>query len=100
MARRIGYTDEEIKGLDDPEAYGKFEPGLETALVYTERMTRDAHTVTDELFAKMKEQFTDRQILEITCVASIGNYFNRMTTALRIDLSGSNTPYDEAEVTW
>ncbi len=57
-------------------------------------MTRDPHSITDAIFTALKAHFTDSQILEITCVASIANYFNRLTAALRIDLSGSNAPYD------
>jgi len=89
LARRIGWTDEDIEALGDEGAYGRFEAPLATALAYGERMTRDARTVTDELFTLMKSHYTDTQILEITCVVSIANYFNRLTTALRIDPSGS-----------
>lgn len=89
LARRIGWSDEDIEALGDESAYGRFETSLATALTYAERMTRDARTVTDELFTLMKSHYTDTQILEITCVVSIANYFNRLTTALRIDPSGS-----------
>jgi alkylhydroperoxidase family enzyme len=97
LARRIGYTEDEIAALDGVEESDLFDPAVRTALVYAERMTRDAHTVTDELFARMREHFSETQILELTCVASMANYFNRLTTALQIDLSGSNTPYEEAK---
>jgi len=94
LARRIGWTEDDIAALGDDAGYDHFEEPLATTLSYAERMTRDARTVTDELFARMKSHYTDLQILEITCVVSIANYFNRLTTALRIDLSGSNQPYD------
>ncbi len=94
LARRIGWTEDDIAALDDGADYNHFEDPLAAALAYAERMTRDARTVTDELFARMKSHYTAAQILEITCVVSIANYFNRFTTALRVDPSGSNRPPD------
>lgn len=102
MARQIGYSQEEIDALGhipdtEPEEGsppGPFDPALTTALVYAKKMTGDAHHVTDGLFARMRRHWTDTQILEITCVVGLANYWNRFTTALRIDLSGTNEPYD------
>jgi alkylhydroperoxidase family enzyme len=99
LARQIGYTQEEIDALDDvaesdATPAGPFAPALATALVYAERMTDDAHTVTDEMFARMRRHYKDTEILEITCVVGLANYWNRFTTALRVDLSGTDEPYD------
>ena len=57
-------------------------------------MTRDAHGVDEKLFAEMKRHYSDSEIVEISCVVGLANYWNRFTTALRVDLSGSNEPYD------
>ncbi|HKY32891.1 MAG TPA: hypothetical protein VJV23_10165 [Candidatus Polarisedimenticolia bacterium] len=97
MARQLGYTDREIAALEPGEGHACFEPAVAAALEYAAGMTRDAHTVTDALFARMREHYSDDQILEITCVAGLANYWNRFTTALRIDLSGTDEPYDPPE---
>ncbi len=94
MARQLGYTEEQIEVLGRRIEQERFEPRVALALEYAERMTRDAHTVTEELFARMKESFSDQEILEITCVVGLTNYWNRFTTALRIDHSGTDAPYD------
>jgi len=94
LARRLGYSDEEIAALGSGREGDLFEPRVALALEYAGKMTRDAHTVTDAVFARMKELFTDKEILEITCVVGLANYWNRFTSALRIDLSGSDEPYD------
>ena len=94
LAGQLGYTKKEIDALDGDLAAGGFDPALAAALLYAEKMTRDAHTVTGELFDGLKRHYTDRQILELTCVVGLTNYWNRFTTALRVDLSGSNEPYD------
>ena len=94
MARQLGYTDAEIDAVTGPAESATFGPAAGAALRYAELMTRDAHTVTDAFFSELKTHYTDTQIVELTCVIGLTNYFNRFTTALRIDLSGSNAPYD------
>ena len=95
MARQLGYTEEELSALEDRRKRERFDPGVRLALEYAELMTRDAHRVTDEFFSTLKGHYNDAQILELTCVVGLTNYWNRFTTALRIDLSGTNEPYDQ-----
>ena len=94
MARQLGYTEEQLAALDRWREEGEFDGAARAALEYAEAMTRDAHTVSDAMFAGLRTHYTDRQILELTCVIGLVNYWNRFSTALRIDLSGSNEPYD------
>jgi alkylhydroperoxidase family enzyme len=94
LARQLGYAEPEIEALEPGRDRSDFEPAVRLALEYAERMTRDAHRVTSEFFAEMKKHYSDSEILEITCVAGLANYWNRFTTALRIDLSGTDEPYD------
>lgn len=94
MARQIGYTEDEIAALERVGESEAFDPALKTALLYAEAATRDAHRVDDQLFAEMRRHYSDSEIMEITSVVGLTNYWNRFTTALRIDLSGTNEPYD------
>jgi alkylhydroperoxidase family enzyme len=94
LARQLGYAEEEVQALGREQEYGRFDPAMKAALVYAERMNRDAHHVTEPVFAEMKKHYSDLEILEITCVVGLANYWNRFTTALRIDLSGTDEPYD------
>lgn len=79
--------------LEDPPP--TFDPPTLAALRYSNAMTADAHGVSDALFAELKTHYSDPQIVELSCVIGLANYFNRFTTALRVDLSGSNRPYEE-----
>ncbi|PYQ12139.1 MAG: hypothetical protein DMH00_06635 [Acidobacteria bacterium] len=94
LARQIGFTEQEIAALDRVAESVAFDAALRTALLYAEAMTRDAHGVDEKLFAEMKRHYSDSEIVEISCVVGLANYWNRFTTALRVDLSGSNEPYD------
>ena len=96
MARQLGYTEAELQALDRLEEPDVFDPPTAAALRYAELATSNAHAVTDELFAELRRQFSNEEILELTCVIGLSNYFNRFTTALRVDLSASNEPYDTA----
>ena len=97
MARQIGYTESEIEELDRVAQSQVFDPSLKTALLYAEAMTRDAHRVGTKLFEEMRKHYKDSEIMEITAVVGLTNYWNRFTTALRIDLSGTDEPYDLPE---
>ena len=94
MARQIGYSEEEIAALEKVAEWDAFDRGLNAALLYAEAATRDAHRVEDKRLAEMKRHYSDSEIMEITSVVGLTNYWNRFTTALRIDLSGTNEPYD------
>jgi alkylhydroperoxidase family enzyme len=94
LARQLGTTEPEIRALGREAEGESFDPAMKTALVFAERMTRDAHRVTEEVFAEMKRHYGHSEILEIACVVGLANYWNRFTTALRIDLSGTDEPYD------
>ncbi len=81
---------------DRVEESNVFDPPVAAALRYAELATSNAHAVTDELFAELRKQFSNEAILELTCVIGLSNYFNRFMTALHVDLSESNQPYDAA----
>ena len=97
MARQLGYTEEEVQALDREADWDLFDPPMKAALVYAERMGRDAHRVTEKVFDEMRKHYSDSEILEITCVVGLASYWNRFTTALRIDLSGTDEPYDSPQ---
>ena len=83
-----------MQALEREADYDLFDPPMKAALVYAGRMSRDAHRVTEQVFAEMRKHYSDPEILEITCVVGLAGYWNRFTTALRIDLSGTDEPYD------
>ena len=94
LARQIGYTEEEIAALGRVAESDAFDAPFRIALLYAEAMTRDAHRVDGKMFEEMRAHYSNSEILEITSVVGLTNYWNRFTTALRIDLSGTDEPYD------
>ncbi|MDM7915633.1 MAG: carboxymuconolactone decarboxylase family protein [Candidatus Eisenbacteria bacterium] len=48
-------------------------------------MTRDAHGVGDAHYAALEARFGIEEIVELTAVIGLFNYFNRFNDALRVE---------------
>ncbi len=58
------------------------------ALEFARQLTFDANRVGDELFARLRKHYEEGEILEISAMAGLFNYFNRITNALHIEPTG------------
>ncbi len=76
---QLGLNEEEIKDID--KASNEQE---KIALEYAVASTEHAYNIDPELFKKMKENFTDEQIVEITSVVGLFNFINRFNDALGV----------------
>ena len=85
MARRHGWSDDQITHLADFEGRKDFTAAEKTALRFAERMTRDAHTIDDQLWAELRQYFDEGQIVELAATVGLFNYFNRFNDALKIE---------------
>ena len=63
---------------------GPFTEAEKAALAYAERLTLDAHGIDDVLFARLREHFDEGEIVEISAMAGLFNYFNRVNDALQV----------------
>ena len=84
MARRLGASEAELAGLEKGDL-GVFGPRERAALEFAEALTRDSNHVSDELFARLRQYFDEGEVVEISAVAGIFNYFNRFNNALRME---------------
>jgi len=64
-----------------------FEPAWRAALVFADEMTRSGGPVSDVHFADLTAHFSTGQIVEITAVAALFNYFNRFANSLNIPVT-------------
>ncbi len=64
-----------------------FEPAWRSALVFADEMTRSGGPVGDAHFADLAAHFSTEQIVEITAVAALFNYFNRFANSLNIPVT-------------
>jgi alkylhydroperoxidase family enzyme len=85
LARRQGWTDDQIKNLADFEQRTDFTEREKAALRLAERVTRDAHTVDDAFWTQLRQQFDEGEIIELLCAIGLFNYFNRFNDALHME---------------
>ena len=67
--------------------YIGFEPPWRVALEYAAALTPTRGVVPDSLFAELARAWSVPQIVEITAVAALFNYFNRFAEALAIPVT-------------
>ena len=85
MARRHGWTDDQIKDLANFEQRSDFTEKEKSALRLAERVTRDAHTVDDQLWSELRTHFDEGEIIELLAAIGLFNYFNRFNDALMME---------------
>jgi alkylhydroperoxidase family enzyme len=84
LARRLGATEAELAALAKGDL-AAFRARERAALKFAEELTRDSNNVPQELFAELRQHFSEGEIVEITAVAGIFNYFNRFNNALQME---------------
>jgi alkylhydroperoxidase family enzyme len=87
ICRNSGFSDEELLALPHYRQSERFSEREKLALDYTVAVMRTPVEVTDELFARMKEQFSDEQLVEITALLTVVN-LDRFNAAFGIGSAG------------
>ncbi len=87
VCRNSGFSDEELLALPRYRESGLFTEREKVALDYAVAVMRTPVEVTDELFARVKEHFTDEQLVEITALLTLVN-LDRFNAAFGIGSAG------------
>jgi AhpD family alkylhydroperoxidase len=87
ICRNSGLSDEELLALPRYRQSDLFSEREKTALDYTVAVMRTPVEVTDELFARMQEHFTAKQLVEITALLTLVN-LDRFNAAFGIGSAG------------
>jgi alkylhydroperoxidase family enzyme len=85
LARRQGYSAEQIQDLANFEQRADFTEKEKTALRLAERVTRDAHTVDDQQWSELRQHFDEGEVVELLSAIGLFNYFNRFNDALQME---------------
>ena len=83
MARRLGATDTQIVALARSEP-ADFSEAWQAAFRVAEEMTRSGGRVAQASYDALAAHWSAGQIVEITSVIGLFNYFNRIANALDI----------------
>jgi uncharacterized peroxidase-related enzyme len=84
LAKKLGWTDDQLAHLADWSRREDFTPAEKAALRLAETVTRDANAVSDEQFAELRSFYSEGEIVELLCAIGLFNYFNRFNNALRM----------------
>ena len=79
---------EKIEALADYATSPLYDDAERVALSYAEAMTVTGRDVSDELFARLREFYTDDAIVELTEVIAWENASSKFNRALRIPSQG------------
>ena len=85
MARRHGWSDDQIDNLPDFRNRSDFSAAEKAALELSERVTRDPHEVDDNFWAELRRHYDEGEIIELLAAIGLFNYFNRFNDALRME---------------
>ena len=85
MARRLGWSDDQIKDLANFENRSDFTEKEKVALRLAEKMTLDPHGVDDAQWAGVREYFGEGEVIELVAAIGLFNYFNRFNDVLQME---------------
>jgi alkylhydroperoxidase family enzyme len=85
LARRLGWSDDQITNLAEFEKRADFTDAEKAALRLAERMTMDAHKVDEDLWKQLRQHFNEGEMVELCAAIGLFNYFNRFNDALRME---------------
>jgi 4-carboxymuconolactone decarboxylase len=87
ICRNSGFSDEELLALPRYQSSDRFNDREKAALDYAVAVMHTPVEVTDELFARLKAHFSDKQIVELTALLTLVN-LNRFNAAFGIGSAG------------
>src|SRR6201998_82865 len=85
LAKGLGWSDDQLAHLADWQKREDFTLAEKAALRLAETVTRDAHAVSDEQFAELRQYYAEGEIVELLCSIGLFNYFNRFNDALHME---------------
>jgi len=88
LARQKGASEDLVEAIQDRGGRApleRLEAGWRGALEYADIVHVSGHLVTDELYARLAAAWDEGQIVEITLVIGMTEYFNRFNDSLRVE---------------
>lgn len=85
VSKMLGVSDDPLATIDSPEAQTARE---RLAVEYTRAVMVDSNNVPDELFERLKAEYTDRELVELTFLIGFINMLNLFNNALQVRYHG------------
>ena len=85
MARRHGWSEEQISDLANFRTRSDFTDAEKAALELAERATLNPNNVDDVFWAELRKHYDEGEIIELLAAIGLFNYFNRFNNALHME---------------
>ncbi|MGH9597606.1 MAG: carboxymuconolactone decarboxylase family protein [Edaphobacter sp.] len=85
IARKLGWSDVQLKALDDAAHSGEFSEREKVAIHLAEMMTTNPHGYSDVEFARLRSFYSEGEVVELMAAIGLFNYFNRFNDLLQMD---------------
>jgi len=85
LARKVGWTDEQIESMDKYRGGDLFTFYEQEALQLAEKVSLEPDEILDEFWLQLDNHFTSDQIVELVALISFFNMLNRFILALQIE---------------
>ena len=85
MARRHGYSDDQLQNLADFEKRPDFSEKEKVAIRVAEKMTRGNGHLEEGLWQQLRQHFDEGEVVELTSAVGLFNYFNRFNNAVEME---------------
>ena len=86
MSRRLGGTEAQLHAVARAD-YAVFDAAWHSAMRYADAMTPTPGIVPDATYDELASHWTPAQVVEITAVIALFNFFNRFAHALAIPVT-------------
>ena len=81
----VGLTRDTIDRILEPDCPG-LDPVDRLVRDYAEQVTRDHNRVRDTLFDRLRQHFSEEQIVELTLRISLCTFFNKFNDVMQLDM--------------
>jgi uncharacterized peroxidase-related enzyme len=85
IARKLGWSDAQIKALQDAAGSTEFTEREKVAIHLAEVMTLDAHRYSEADFARLCSFYSEGEVVELMAAIGLFNYFNRFNDLLEME---------------
>jgi alkylhydroperoxidase family enzyme len=95
----LGTSPEKIEALDRYETSPLFDDAERAALALADGASELPHHVPDSLFERLRNHFTDQQIVELAYIVALENFRSRFNRTFRIEAQGLYCPRPASQPT-
>ncbi|MBI4493587.1 MAG: hypothetical protein HY690_12425 [Chloroflexi bacterium] len=89
---KAGATDEEIEALPEFRTSPLFTPAEKLAFELAEATLQVPVEVSDELFARLRVQYSEAELVELAAIAALENFRSRFNRVFRVEANGFYCP--------